>query len=243
MDMVRRAEAAGAGVLVVTVDVPIASKRERDQRNRLQVPFRFGGHHAVQAGTRPGWALRQLRAGTPKFEVLAPYAAPKAGVRALAGYVASQVARVFTWDDFDRLRKAWPRHLVIKGIMDADDAVAAQKHGADGIIVSNHGGRQLDAAPSPIDCLPAIRAAVGNDFVVMADSGIRRGADIAKMLAAGADYVFLGRAMLYGAGAGGMEGARKAFDILADELDKCMAQIGAPDIASLRRIGLHRTGP
>lgn len=239
-DLVRRAEAAGAEALMVTVDVPIAAKRERDQRNGLSVPFRFSGTHAGDAMVRPGWSMRLLRHGNPKFAVLAPYADPKAGVRALAGYVASQVARVFTWEDFDRLREAWPRKLLVKGIMALEDARIAEARGADGIVLSNHGGRQLDAAPAPFDCIAEVRAAVGDDFAVLVDSGVRRGADVAKMIAAGADYVFVGRALLYGAAAGGAAGAEKAFEILRDELDKCMGQVGAPDIAALHSIELRR---
>jgi len=233
-DLVRRAEAAGAEVLVVTVDVPLASKRERDRRNRLTLPFSFTGRHVIDAIARPAWSARVMRHGSPRLEVLAPYADPKAGPGALAAFVASQLARVFTWSDLDRLRAAWPRRLVVKGLQAAEDAALARDHGADGIILSNHGGRQLDAAPAPIDCLAAVRDRIGGDIAVMADSGVRRGADIARLIAAGADFVFVGRAALYGVGAGGAAGVGRALAILREELDLCLGQIGCPTIERLR---------
>lgn len=238
-DVVRRAEATGAEVLLVTVDIPVSAKRERDQRNGLTLPFRFTGAQFFDAAVRPGWSMRLMRHGNPIFEVLAPYADPKAGVGALAGFVASQLARVFTWADLEWLRQAWPRKLLVKGLMAAEDARLAKEYGADGVVLSNHGGRQLDAAPASFDCIAETRSVVGDDFVILADSGVRRGADIAKMLAAGADFVFLGRAMFYGVAAGGAAGAEKAFDILAQELDTCMGQIGVADVPSLRQAELR----
>ena len=123
--------------------------------------------------------------------------------------------------------------------MAAEDAAEAKRRGGDGIVLSNHGGRQLDAAPAPFDLIGEVRAAVGDDFAIIADSGVRRGADIAKMIAAGADFVLAGRAFLYGAAAGGADGIRMSYDILRDELDKCMGQIGATDISALRTFGLR----
>lgn len=233
-DLLRRADQAGAEVLVLTVDVPLASNRERDRRNGLTLPFKFTGRHAFDAFRRPAWSAQVMRHGNPRFEVLAPYADPKAGTRSLAAFAASQLARVLTWDDFDRIRAGWPRKLVVKGLMAAADAVLARDRGADGIILSNHGGRQLDAAPAPIECLAEVRQAVGESFTVMIDGGVRRGADIARLIAAGADFVFAGRALLYGVAAAGPAGAEKALSILRDELDLCLGQIGCPTIARLR---------
>ncbi len=242
-DLVRRADAAGAEVLMVTVDVPVAAKRERDMRNGLSLPFSFTARHVTSAMVRPGWSLRLVRNGNPRFAVLEQYADPKAGIATQAGFVASQVARVFTWEDFDKLRQDWPRKLLIKGVMAVEDAVEARRRGADGIVLSNHGGRQLDAAPAPFDLIAPIRRMVGRDFAIIADSGVRRGADIAKMLAAGADFVLCGRAFLYGAAAGGPAGIRKSYEFLRDELDRCMAQVGATDIDTLRALPLHWGAP
>jgi isopentenyl diphosphate isomerase/L-lactate dehydrogenase-like FMN-dependent dehydrogenase len=139
----------------------------------------------------------------------------------------------------DDIRKAWTRPLLIKGIQSVDDARLAVDHGVDGIVLSNHGGRQLDAAPAPIEVLPAIRAAVGGKIMIALDSGVRRGPDIAKALALGADYVFIGRATFYGVGAAGQAGAAKAIDILRDEFDRCLAQIGCPTVAGLRDVDVR----
>jgi L-lactate dehydrogenase (cytochrome)/(S)-mandelate dehydrogenase len=138
-----------------------------------------------------------------------------------------------TWEDLEKFRKLWPRHLVVKGIMHRDDAVRAADLGVDGIIISNHGGRQLDRAPASLEVLPSIREAVGDRVTLMLDSGIRRGADILTALALGARFVFVGRATLYGAAAGGIAGVRKAVSILRREVDLTMAQIGCPSLDQL----------
>lgn len=235
-DLLRRAEAAGAKALMVTVDVPVSSKRERDIRNNFMLPLRPNVTMGLDAMTHPHWALQILRHGIPKLEVLAPYAGKNAGAQSLAAYVASQISQSLTWDDIKALRKSWQGPLVIKGILSADDARKAARLGVDGILISNHGGRQLDAAPAPIEMLPAIREAVDDKLVLMLDSGVRRGADIAKALALGADFVFVGRATLYGVAAGGEAGAKRAISFLTDELDRCLAQIGCPDVKDLREV-------
>lgn len=235
-DLLRRAEEAGAKALMVTVDIPLASKRERDIRNNFILPLRPNVTMGLDAVTHPHWALQLLRHGVPKLEVLAPYAGKKAGAQSLAAYVASQMTQSLTWDDIKALRKAWRGPLVIKGILSASDAQEAARLGVDGIVISNHGGRQLDAAPAPIEVLSAIREAVGEDLALMLDSGVRRGADIAKALALGADFVFVGRATLYGVAAGGEAGARRALTLLTDELDRCLGQIGCPDVSRLRGV-------
>jgi (S)-mandelate dehydrogenase len=235
-DLVRRADAAGAHALMVTVDVPVSAKRERDLRNGFMLPLRPSVGLALDGATHPGWALQLLRHGMPNFENLKPYSKPGAKVATLAGYISSQLTGSVSWEMIDGIRKAWKKPLLIKGIQSVADALLAVEHGVDGIVISNHGGRQLDAAPAPIEVLPAIRAAVGDKLVLCLDSGVRRGPDIAKALALGADYVFLGRATLYGAAAAGQTGATKAVDFLRDELDRCLAQIGCPTVAGLRDV-------
>jgi len=140
---------------------------------------------------------------------------------------------VATWADLEKFRKLWPRHLVVKGILHKDDAIRAADLGVDGIIVSNHGGRQLDRAPASIEMLPLIREAVGDRVTLMLDSGVRRGADILIALALGARFVFVGRATLYGAAAAGIPGVRKAISILRREIDLTMGQIGCPSLDQL----------
>ena len=157
-------------------------------------------------------------------------------------FAAAQTNATVTWKDLEEFRRIWPRHLVVKGIMHRDDAVRAAAIGVDGIIVSNHGGRQLDQAPSPLEVLPGIRAAVGDKVTLMIDGGVRRGADILIALCSGARFVFVGRATLYGAAAGGIAGVRKAISILRGEVDLVMGQIGCTSLADLDESFLLRPG-
>lgn len=235
-DLLRRAEAAGAKALVVTVDVPLASKRERDIRNKFVLPLRPNVTMGFDALSHPHWALQKLRYGVPRLEVLAPYTEENVGAQSLAEYFVSQITQSLTWEDVKALRKSWRGPLVLKGILSADDAKQAARLGVDAVLISNHGGRQLDSAPAPIEMLPAIREAVGDGLALMLDSGVRRGADIAKALALGADFVFVGRATLYGVAAAGEAGAKQALSFLIDELDRCLAQIGCPEVSGLRGV-------
>ena len=168
------------------------------------------------------------------FENLAPYTDPKAGAQSLATYVMEQLSPSLSWETFDWVRDNWKdKPLLIKGLMSAEDAELAHKHGADGIVLSNHGGRQLDSAPAPIEVLPEMREAIGDRLVIALDSGVRRGADIVKALALGADFVFVGRATLYGVAAAGQAGAEMAAGFLRDEFDRCMGQIGRTAVDQL----------
>ena len=153
--------------------------------------------------------------------------------KAVAAFVGRQIPCSVTWRDLENFRRLWPRHLVVKGILHPDDAARAAQIGVDGIMVSNHGGRQLDQAPAPLEMLPSICAAVGDKVAVMLDSGVRRGADILTALCLGARFVFVGRATLYGAAAGGLSGAQRAVDILRKEIDLVMGQIGCPSLDGL----------
>jgi isopentenyl diphosphate isomerase/L-lactate dehydrogenase-like FMN-dependent dehydrogenase len=233
-DLVRRARAAGMNALVVTVDVPVPAKRERDARNGFALPLRLSPATLADMALHPAWALAMARHGQPRFENLAPYAPPRASAQSLAAFMASQISPALAWADLAWIRAAWgDRPLIVKGILAVDDARRAVEAGADGIVVSNHGGRQLDSAPAPIEMLPEIAAAVGAETVVMLDGGIRRGADIVKALALGARFCFVGRAALYGVAAFGEAGVARAIAILADEIDRCLGQIGAPSLAAL----------
>ena len=232
-DMIRRADAAGLGALVLTVDVPVHSNRERNARNRFGRPLRLSLETKLDALSYPGWLYEYLKNGLPMFPNWLPYAGKGADADKVADFMASMTTPPLTWDDVARFREIWPRKFILKGIMHPDDAIKAAELGCDGIVVSNHGARQLDRAPASIEVLPAIAAAVGNRMTIMLDSGIQRGSDIATALCLGADFVFVGRATLYGVTAGGTAGATKAIEILRRELDLVMGQIGVADLASL----------
>jgi isopentenyl diphosphate isomerase/L-lactate dehydrogenase-like FMN-dependent dehydrogenase len=231
-DLVDRVEQAGYDVLLVTVDVPVPARRLRDIRNRFTVPFRITPSVAFTLLTHPSWSLATLRAGVPRFINVEKYA-DAFDRRSIAAYL-TEVRGRYDWDDLKRLRDRWPRRLVIKGLMTAEDGVRARDLGCDGIVVSNHGGRQLDSAPATLDVLPDIRAAVGPDFVLILDSGVRSGEHIVKALAAGADFVLIGRAVMYALAAYGTAAAGPLFALMIDEASRCLGQIGYPDVASLK---------
>ena len=232
-DMIRRARDAGLSTLVITVDVPVNSKRERNLRNGFTRPLKMTMKTKLEALLHPGWMAEYLRAGMPLFSNWQQYAPPGSTTAQVADFVASQTPIPVLWRDIEHFRRLWPGKLVIKGIMHADDAVRCATLGCDGVMVSNHGGRQLDKSPAPVEVLPAIAAAAGDKLTVMFDSGIRRGSDAVVALCLGAKYVFVGRATLYGAAAGGTSGAVRALDIFKDEIGRTMMQMGAPDIRSL----------
>ena len=236
-DMIRRAADLGIPALVVTVDAPVDSNKERNRRNGL------GGRLTLatklDALRRPLWLKDYIRHGSAMLENWRPYAPAGSSARQVDEFVAGQRPTGLTWADIERFRALWPRTLILKGVLHADDALRAAEAGADGLIVSNHGARQLDRAPSPLDMLPALDAAVGDRMALMLDGGVRRGADILIALASGAKFVFLGRPTLYGAVAGGEAGAAKAVDILRDEIEKVMAQIGCPSLDRLGPEFLH----
>jgi len=233
VDLVNRAEQAGYDVLLVTVDVPLPARRLRDIRNHFTVPFRITPGVALALLTHPSWSLATLRAGVPRFVNVERYA-DVFDRRSIAAYLSAEIRGRFDWDDLKRLRDRWPRRFVVKGLMTAEDAVRARDLGCDGIVVSNHGGRQLDSAPATLDVLPDIRAAVGPDFVLILDSGIRSGEHVVKALAAGADFVLIGRAMMYALAAHGTAAAEPLFALMIDEASRCLGQIGYPDVASLK---------
>jgi isopentenyl diphosphate isomerase/L-lactate dehydrogenase-like FMN-dependent dehydrogenase len=233
-DLVRRARDAGAGALFVTLDVAAPGKRERDLRNAFALPFRLTPRVLFDILRRPAWALDMARHGPPRFASLARYAPPGSTAHTLAAFMASQITADLTWEEVARLRDLFPRPIVAKGVSAPEDVERAARLGLDGVVLSNHGGRQLGLAEAPILLLPEAVRAAGGRLAVMLDGGIRRGAHIAAAVALGARFVFAGRPTLYGAAAGGLVGARRALAILRDELDRTLALLGAPDIAALR---------
>jgi L-lactate dehydrogenase (cytochrome)/(S)-mandelate dehydrogenase len=179
----------------------------------------------------------------PKLVNWAPYADTGATAEQITDFIIEQIPAPMTWKEIEALRRLWPGSFVLKGIMHPDDAIRAADAGVDGLMVSNHGARQLDRAPSPLEVLPAIKAAVGARMTVMLDSGIRRGSDVLIALCLGADFVFLGRPTLYGAVVGGTVGATHAIDIMRREVDIVMAQIGLTDLTALGPECLYRDAP
>ncbi|MCZ6627211.1 MAG: alpha-hydroxy acid oxidase [SAR324 cluster bacterium] len=235
-DQIRRANDAGMHALMFTVDVPVFSKRERELRNRFGQP-RLPLRLYLEALRHPAWLFDYFRHGMPVFENWAPYSENGSSAKSVLQSVAEQFPVAdHTWRDVENFRRIWSRPFILKGILHPDDAVRAAELGVDGILVSNHGARQLDAAPSPLEMLPAIKAAVGDRVSILVDSGFRRGSDIVIALALGAKFVFLGRAALYGVAAFGLPGAKHAIAIMQQEIEITLKQIGCP---SLELLGPH----
>jgi isopentenyl diphosphate isomerase/L-lactate dehydrogenase-like FMN-dependent dehydrogenase len=233
LDIIQRAAQSGIKVLVVTMDVPMSSKRNRDLRNGFTLPLKPSLPLLWDLLKSPAWVAGALRRPRPLPGNFMPYVAKGASMVEAAMQLEHEADYVTTWDDFASFRKAWPGHLVAKGIQTAEDAAIAVDLGADGIIVSNHGGRQFDAVRPTICCLPEIVKNVGDSVPVMLDSGVRSGLDVLRALALGASMVFSGRAFYYAAGAIGRHGGAHAFDILQLELEIAMRQYGASSIEEL----------
>ena len=232
-DMIKRVGDAGLKTLVFTVDVPEGSNRERNTRNGWGRPLKLSWATKLEALEHPAWMLEWIRHGTPYFNNWAKYAKPGASAEDVADLVAYSNRAPMTWKHVERYRELFKGNFVLKGIMHPDDAIRAHSLGVDGIMVSNHGARQLDNAPSPLHVLPVIRDAVGDKMTVMLDGGIRRGLDALIALCMGAKFVFQGRPTLYGVTAGGVEGAKTALGIFRREIDISMGQIGATKISDL----------
>ena len=227
-DLVRRARDAGYEHLVLTVDTPVLSRRRRELRRGFKVPFRLGPSQLLDFALHPRWSLTTLVHGVPRFGNNRPD-----GGGSSRAFNRSQSRGAVDWAFLDALRDRWPRCLVVKGVLSPNDATRIKAAGADAVYVSNHGGRQLDSAPAAIDALPDIRKAVGPDYPLLFDSGLRDGEDIVKAYALGASYVMLGRPFLYAAGAAGRAGVYRIIELLAEEISVALAQIGRTDIGAL----------
>lgn len=221
--LISRAEAAGYDIMMVTADVPAAGKRDRDIRNQLAVPFKITPEVVAGLIANPLWSLATLRHGKPN---IANYADLLKSATSYADVQKTLITPGFTWDDLERLRARWKGKLLVKGILHPEDAVRCADLGCDGIVVSNHGGRQVAFGPPTIGALPAISEALGGRIKIILDSGVRRGADILRAKALGADFVLAGRAMAYGVGAGGAAGAARAKELLELELVRALGQLG-----------------
>ncbi len=236
--LVERAKAAGYQALVVTVDTPVPPGREYNLRNGMTVPFRFTRRNVTDVLMHPRWvatvlARYLLTSGMPRYENYPTEV--KARITAAPMGRSMMVTDSLTWEDLKALRRIWPHRLIVKGILRPQDAVLAADCGADGVIISNHGGRAVDSTMAPIEVLPSVIEAAGKRLTVMVDSGFRRGADVVKALALGAAAVLIGRATLYGTAVAGEAGAARAIEIYRDEIDRILGLIGCPDVAQLDR--------
>ena len=227
-DMALRAEAAGYDILILTADVPMIAARPREQRNGFQAPLKIGLKQFLDFATHPRWSISTLLQGVPAV-------ANNTGGKAGGKFVRTESRGKIDLKFLDRLRALWKGKLAVKGVLSADDATRIREAGADAIYVSNHGGRQLDGAPAAIQALPAIRAAVDDHCTIIFDSGIRNGESIVKALALGADFVMLGRPFLYAIGGAGARGLHDVMELLTEQLDTTLAQIGKPDINDVER--------
>ncbi|WP_149802373.1 alpha-hydroxy acid oxidase [Mesorhizobium sp. NFR06] len=231
--LVERAAAARCSALVLTVDLQVLGQRHADVRNGLSVPPALKPRTILDIASRPGWTARMLTAKRWTFGNLAGHVKGADSVKAVADWVAHQFDAALNWSDVEWIRSLWPGKLIIKGILNVDDARAAGKAGADAIVVSNHGGRQLDGAPSTISMLPRIAEAVGSEVEVLFDGGVHSGQDVMRALALGARACLVGRAYVYGLGAGGEAGVATAIEILRKELSVTMALTGTRSVSEI----------
>lgn len=239
-EMIDRARSAGCEALILTVDGAVSPNREYNVRNGYTAPFRFTTRNVADVLMHPRWMLGTLGryladGGMPEFKNYPKEVREKVTSRKIERRTLIN-NQSLNWDDMKELRRVWKGALIIKGIMNPIDARTAVSHGADAVLVSNHGGRNLDAAPAPIEVLPEIVGAIAKDVPVLVDSGFRRGSDVVKALALGASAVLIGRGTLYGTAAAGEPGARRALQIYRTEIDRVMGLMGC---CSLSELGVH----
>ena len=224
MELLKRAQNIGYKVLILTVDVPILSRRARDDRNGFGYPFKIGPKQFFDFAIHPRWSLTTLLKGAPKPM---NYVTSKSGEKV---FRRKESRGATDWETLKRIRNAWKDKLIIKGVMNTEDAIKIKEAGADAIQVSNHGGRQLDSATAAINALPLIRKAVGDNFPLIFDSGIRSGSDILRALALGADFTMFGRPLMYAIGADGARGLRRIINLIKEELSTNLGLVGLTDI-------------
>jgi L-lactate dehydrogenase (cytochrome) len=242
-ELMRRCEAAGVHVLVMTVDVPVRTVRPREVVVGLGgSKFSPGPRMIYEMLRSPGWLMSLWRHGHPRFANIKTYAGENASVNEVISFARSEIGGAFTWDEIARFRDKWKKPLVLKGIMHPADAERAIALGIDGVWVSNHGGRQIEALPAPIDVLPAIAAQAGSRATVLFDSGVRSGLDVVRAVALGAHAAFAGKAFLWGLGALGQQGPGHVIDLMVDEARAALGQIGAASLAEAPAVEHRHTG-
>lgn len=229
-NLIDRAKAANCSALVLTLDLQILGQRHKDLKNGLSAPPKLTVKNMLNMMTKPTWGLNMLKTKNRDFGNIVGHVAGVENMASLSAWAAGQFDPTLNWDDVEWIKERWGGKLIIKGIMDPEDAVLAVQTGADALIVSNHGGRQLDGAPSSIEVLGEIVQQVGSDIEVWMDGGIRSGQDVIKALALGAKGTMIGRSYIYGLGAMGEAGVTKALQIIANELDLTMAFCGLRDV-------------
>ena len=233
--LIERAIAARCSALVLTIDLQVLGQRHRDVKNGMTVPPQIRLKNVLDIMIKPGWAMSVLRGKRKNFGNLAGHVKGMESVNSLAHWIAGQFDPALNWKDVEWIRSIWPGKLILKGILDVDDARLAAQSGAAALVVSNHGGRQLDGAPSSISALPKIVDAVGADIEIMFDGGIRSGQDVLRALALGARSCMIGRSYIYGLGAMGQAGVARAIDIIRQELDVSMALTGTRNVRDIDR--------
>jgi L-lactate dehydrogenase (cytochrome) len=241
-DLVERANGAGVKVLILTLDVPARTKRPRELRNRLIIPYTVSLRTFVDVLPHPAWLLALRRHGQSAFANYQKYVGETAPNRDVVKFVRQESGGTFTWDEVARFRDAWKGPLVVKGILHPQDGERAVALGVDGIVVSNHGGRQLESAPASVDVLPAVVAAVGDRATVLFDSGIRSGEDVVRALALGAKSTLAGRAFMYGLAALGDQGPGHVASFFFEEIAEAMRQVGARTCAETRDLVVRHPG-
>ncbi len=231
--LIERAIAAKCSALVLTVDLQVIGQRHQDIKNGMTVPPEWSLSKLVDFATKPAWVSGVLRGKRRTFGNLMGHLKGTEDITALSSWISSQFDTTLNWKDVEWIRSIWPGKLILKGILDVEDAEIAAKSGAQALVVSNHGGRQLDGAPSSIEVLPEIVDAVGSQIEILFDGGIRSGQDVMRALALGAKSCMIGRAYAYGLGAGGQAGVAKAIDLIAKELETTMGLCGVNTIAEI----------
>ena len=231
--LIQRAKSAGCSALVLTVDLQILGQRHKDIKNGLSTPPKPTLKNLLNLSTKARWGLEMLSTPHRDFGNIVGHVKDIDDASSLSAWTSQQFEPGLNWDDVRWIKDEWQGPLIIKGIMTAEDAVLARDYGADAIVVSNHGGRQLDGAPATINVLPMIRAALGSNFEIWVDGGIRSGQDILRAIASGANATLIGRAYIYGLGALGEQGVTLALNLLKQELDLTMAFCGKTDIADV----------
>ncbi len=235
-DLMNRADAAGARVLMLTMDTPTRTTRPREVKSGIMAPFRLSIRLRLDALSSPSWMLSMFRNGIPRFASFKPYLSKKADIVEATRFVQREGGGAFTWEEVARYRDKWKKPMVAKGILHPKDAERAVSLGLDGIVVTNHGGRQIEALPASIDVLPEIASAVGNKITIIFDSGIRSGIDVARAIAVGADAAFAGKAFLWSLGALGEVGPKHLGNTFIEELASTLGQLGCETVSDLHGV-------
>ena len=242
LDLVRRAAAAGVHALMLTWDSPVRTTRPREVKSGIMTPFKLTTRLKLDAMSSPPWLFSMMRNGIPRFVNLRPYMDGRTSIEDSTKFIRAEGGGAFTWDEIARYRDAWKGPLIMKGVLHPADAERAIGLGLDGLVVTNHGGRQIEALPASIDALPAVAAQVAGRAHIIVDSGVRSGVDVARAIALGADAGFAGKAFLWSLGALGGDGPGHLIEIFKDDLSATLGQLGCHTVDELRAIKVRHPG-